>query len=171
MTKKLFGLVILLAFLIPGFLSAEPPKAKVGFIPIMNSTGDVVFDALCMGMNDTLTVAFVFLKQFDLEVIPGIDPFTDQDEAVRYYKLKKLDYVIYGRATLTDNDQLSLNLAVYDRAEDKISFELKEDMKGSLNMFETADSMIEEVGQTFSRIHLGFGTLLLRNTGVEEDIR
>ena len=110
MKKKIFVLILILPLCISICLSAETPKAKVGIIPIMNSTGDDLYDALCLGMNDTLTVAFTFLTQFDVEVIPGLDPFADREDAVRYYKLKKLDYVIYGLSVLDEKGESSRGL-------------------------------------------------------------
>jgi len=167
MKRKCAVLISVLFMFVSLHLCADTTRAKVGIIPIMNSTGDELYDALCLGMNDTLTVAFTFLTQFDVEIIPGLDPFDNREDTVRYYKLKKLDYVIYGRAVLDEKGKSTLYIGVYDRAEDKVDLELKEELRGSVAMFETADGMIEEVVRTFSTIHLGFGSLLFVNSGVK----
>lgn len=166
--KKYMFLVFTFIFLFLNiFIFAEEGESvsRIGLFPFQNESHDSQYDSLCSTMGDTLLLNFNIMNRYTVEQDMTFNPFLDDTETERYFNFSKYDYAIYGRIFKDEENILTFEVIAYDRAHQENIISRQEKISNVFYIFDASDLLMEEVIDTFSIQHLGFGALNLENLG------
>jgi TolB-like protein len=162
MRYNLCRLLLLLLILAPkAFLSAQEGRPRVGVLAIENQTETDIHDALAETVRQTVLLTLELLNRYEVVDTAG-EPSGDLSTTAAALPA---DTLLFGDVSLNTTGQVVLSLSVFDRQEDRIVLAEEGTAASLLDVFETADRLVEGVLGSFSGVRVGFGSIRLDIAG------
>ena len=140
-------------------------KPRVGIIPMINTEKDEQYNPICETIDDTVILNINLLRRYTVSKTTRIDPFRDPQILRKYSEKKRLDNLVFGKLFLNMRGEIVLQMSVYDKIKDRITITTEEKAKNIFEVFDTANRLVNSVVSEFSKMHIGFGNIILENLG------
>jgi outer membrane protein assembly factor BamB len=147
--------------------TGEALKPRVSIIPTINTEKDEQYTAVCQTIDDTMKLNLDLLRRFVVTIGPSINLYENPARLKEYALESKMDNVIFGKAFLNKEGNLVFQVSVYDRIKDAITLTREEGTKNIFETFDAANRLVEGIVGEFSRMHVGYGDVVLENVGEE----
>ncbi len=145
----------------------EALKPRVSIIPTINTEKDEQYNAVCEAIDDTMKLDLDLLRRYVVTIGPAMNPYESPERMKKYALENRMDNVIFGKAFLNQEGNLVFQVSVYDRIKDAITLTREEKTKNIFETFDAANRLVEGIVDEFSRMHVGYGDVILDNTGEE----
>jgi outer membrane protein assembly factor BamB len=145
----------------------EALKPRVSIIPTINTEKDDQYEAVCQTIDDTMKLNLDLLRRFVVTIGPSINPYENPENVRKYAIENRMDNVIFGKAFLNEQGNLVFQVSVYDRIKDAITLTREEATTNIFETFDAANRLVEGIVGEFSRMHVGYGDVLVENGGEE----
>ncbi len=143
----------------------EALKPRVSIIPTINTEKDEQYEAVCQTIDDTMKLNLDLLRRFVVTIGPFLDSYKNPERLKEYARNNRVDNVIFGKAFLNKEGNLVFQVSVYDRIKDTITLTREEGTKNIFETFDAANRLVEGIVGEFSRMHVGYGDVVLENVG------
>lgn len=167
--------VSLLLFYPLSFAAAEDQtllKPHVSVLPAENASGLPSFDAGAKASFDTVMLT---LRQAGLyELVPWtgtVPPMKNPQAWVEAAEKRSLDYVVAVRLEKAEGNTVKCRIAVFDRSAGRFSFDKSSQPTELIDIFDASDSTVAEVFTAMTGRHIGFGSIVLKNSGEKGSYR
>jgi len=163
----LFTLLFLLCCFPLLHAQEETLKPRVGIIPMINTEKDFQYDPICETIDDTVRLNIELLQRYLVVKTEKIDPYGEPEVLKKYAEEHRLDNLVFGKLSLGRRKEIILQMSVYDKTKDRITFTKEGEAVNIFEIFDTADLLVKDLVREFSNMHVGYGTVRVRNTGEE----
>ncbi len=168
--RKLTIVLLVTLFLIV-CLSAEEnfSISTVTVLPIKVASKNAQLKFIASNVIDTISLTIKLLDKYDLVRAS----LREKQEQHRSYSLKELesisnryniDNIIFGSIHESKNN-IIFNFSVYNRAKRKIVIKKEAIATSIFDIFEISDKLAIELMEGFTKTHIAFGNINLKNTG------
>ena len=163
----------LLIFLIPlSLLYSEASKDSqlpaILISEVRNLTGQDQYDAIAGTVTDTLLLTLRLSGNFKVTNLTAArSRRMNLEELTEYSRDEYFDNLIYGEMDLTPQGEIRFSLSLYNPVEEKQTIRVERIAPGILSVFDTSDELILALLSSFNDRHWGFGSLELKNRGLE----
>ncbi len=147
----------------------EAFKTRVAIIPMENMVKDEQYSVICGTVTDTVELTLKLIGEYNVTRVDGVKPYEDPGSVKRYAERNKIDSIIFGKAYLDKNRNMIFQMSVYDRNWDVITITEERKAESIFEIFDAAEELVVSVVETFSGIHVGFGTIRLFNLSEKGD--
>ncbi len=147
----------------------ESFKTRVAIIPMENMVKDEQYSVICGTVTDTVELTLKLIGEYNVTRVDGVKPYEDPGSVKRYAERNKIDSIIFGKAYLDKNRNMVFQMSVYDRNWDVITITEERKAESIFEIFDAAEELVVSVVETFSGIHVGFGTIRLFNLSEKGD--
>ncbi len=144
----------------------ELPAILIG--DLENLTGQDQFNVLAGTVTETLLQTLRLSGNFRVSRInkAKLEELSEQ-ELLEYSQKESFDNLVYGEMDLTEQGEIRFTLSLYNPVEDIQIARVVRTSPGILSVFETSDELILSLLSSFSDRHWGFGSLVLKNRGLD----
>ena len=160
----LFILLLLVSY-VSLYAQEETLKTRVGVIPMINTEGDPQYDPICETVDDTVILNIELLNRYLILKTEKIDPYGSPGALKEYAEENRLDNLVFGKLALDRNKEIVLEMSVYDKLKNRITITKEGKAEDIFSIFDAANSLVKELVQEFSSIHMGYGAISLENVG------
>jgi len=144
-------------------------KTRVAIIPMENMVKDEQYSVICGTVTDTVELTLKLIGEYNVTRVDGVKPYEDPGSVKRYAERNKIDSIIFGKAYLDRNGNMIFQMSVYDRNWNVITITEERKAESIFEIFDAAEELVVSVVETFSGIHVGFGTIRLFNLSEKGD--
>jgi hypothetical protein len=137
---------------------------RVGVLPPVNLTEEPEYNAVRLTIYDTVVLTLRLIREFEVVPLERAEPELTEDDLLRLALENNLANVVFGRVFREDGD-LVLEMSVYDTLQETTVLTARETPPGIFEVFDAADTVVARLVEEFSGVPVGFGTLVLQNTG------
>jgi TolB-like protein len=158
------ALFVALMAVVPTLADAEDAaQAHVAVVQFANATNSSSYDAACTAATDTIVLTLTQLKRYRVQSEDQVD---SGEAALRSLAEEQgFDYIVYGTMSNSESGGIDCSLSVFDRATGKTTLSQTRKAGGVLDIFDTTDELVVSVLETMTGEHIGFGSIVLKNTG------
>ncbi|TVR88741.1 MAG: hypothetical protein EA428_11560 [Spirochaetaceae bacterium] len=154
---------LFLCVLLRPLAAQEAELPRVGVIPPQNLSDLPQYDIVAEVIYNTTELTLRLIGEYKVVALPAATPV--DPEGLRDLGLEQnLANIVLGRIHEQDG-RLSLEMSVFDTLAEEIVLTRTEEPESLLAVFESTDILVADVVQEFSGVPVGFGDLVLRNTG------
>ncbi len=165
---RYFNLLIIVFTLLPFQLiypQEESLKPWVAIVPMINTTKDDQYDAVCDTIDNTVELNLELIRRFIVSKTESMDPYAHPARMKKYAKENRIDNIVFGKAYLDKKGNIVFQMSVYDRVKNKVTITKEEKAENIFKIFDAANKLMVSLIQEFSKMHIGFGTIELVNSG------
>jgi hypothetical protein len=147
--------------LIPLWSQAETGRARIALFTPAGTKTDVTLIAVLDTMADSVELSLACLELYEVRRLPAADPVREMGRVRAYCQDNRIDQAIVGSGSARREGGYTFRLAVYDRRSDSVTVDKEGVCRGALDMFDTADALVESLLDGLSGTHLLFGSLIV----------
>lgn len=159
----LFGYVLLLSVVGVSAGAQEAERPRVGVVPPVNLSELAQYDAIAEVMYNTTELTLRLIGEYEVVELPADTP-VDLQGLLTLSLEQNLANVVLGRID-EQQGRLVLEMSVFDTLAEEIVLTRVEEPDSLLAVFDSTDILVADLVQEFSGVPVGFGDLVLRNTG------
>ena len=169
MFKKAIKLMLILFFIASSSIFAQSElKPRISIFPLENPTKDVQVEIISRNVQKTMELNLKVIDKYIIVENDIKDYSTDTGWLLEYCEKNNLDNIISGRALIgEDTGTVTLEMSVFDRQTSSVTLTESEIAETLFDIFEASDLLAIKMMEGFSGMHLGFGGINFKNSGVE----
>lgn len=142
-------------------------RARIAVLPPDNTIGGSQYEVISETIRETVTLTLKLLGTFRVIESGNIPKGQTISEIRLVAEQNRLDNVIFGEIREDDSGSVMFILSVYSSSQNRIIDTKTERVESLIETFDAADRLVISLLESFSRSHIGWGTIALQNTGVQ----
>lgn len=160
--------LLLVLFLLSSYIFAQNSlKPRITVFPLENPSNDVQIDIISHNVKNTAELNLKMLDKYHVLSPPSDINITGSADFLSYCEKNSIDNVLFGKSVLQSDGSIDLEMSVFSREEERITLTEKAKAETLFDIFNASDRLVVALMQSFSGTHMGFGSILLKNTGTE----
>jgi hypothetical protein len=160
------------ALFVPPALFAQDKEQKprvAVFLP-ENTEKDDRYDGLCATIEDTIALNLTLIGKHEI-LTPERNAPNKEDQLLDYMEEHSIDNAVYGELFVDEKRNIVIELSVYGRSEQNVTTTKRVSAATYLDIFDATDELVTALLGTFSDRHIAYGSLRVRNEGVDGNYR
>ncbi len=168
MFKKAIKLMLILFFIASSSIFPQSElKPRITIFPLENPAKDVQVEIISRNVQKTMELNLKVIDRYIIAENDIKDYSPDTAWLLEYCEKNSLDNIISGRALIGDAGTVTLEMSVFDRQTSSVTLTETETAETLFDIFEASDLLAIKMMEGFSGMHLGFGGIRFKNSGVE----
>jgi hypothetical protein len=150
-------------------INMDESKPNISIASFETSENDNRLISFGRTMKDSMYYILRFMGKYNVSNEDVV--CSGMEETEEYADENNKDNVISGRIIKNDNEQITIEVSVYDHEKQSITITEEVTVNSIFDIFDAGDELVLEIAKGLSGIHIGYGTIILSNKGTDGNFK